>query len=172
MPPKILKETQEEKKQEEEVNLNFGCGREIIPGWKGYDVLPFPHAQFIDLNSLPLPFKNNVADNVRMRCVWEHLTCDHYALACDIHRILKPGGQWSLIIPSHANIILHTIPGINEFYFNAIVDNPRGFRTGVGEWHKKMFHIVKLRGPRFVQYLPLNMVHRWGRPWTFVLEKI
>lgn len=75
------------------MNLNLGCGGNILEGWSNHDL-------DVDLDKLPLPFQDASADQVLLEHVWEHFTSVHaLRILYDILRILKPGGKLRLCVP-------------------------------------------------------------------------
>lgn len=76
------------------INLNVGCGQNIIPGWCNTD-LPT-----VDI-SKPLLFSDNTIDNILAEHVIEHVPC-HEAMRFldECYRVLKPGGAIRVCVPS------------------------------------------------------------------------
>lgn len=78
--------------------LNIGCGTDIRKGWVNLDSAPLPGVDIIyDIEMLPLPFKNEVFDEILCQDVLEHV--EYIPLLQDLHRILKPGGVITIRVP-------------------------------------------------------------------------
>lgn len=77
----------------EPLNINFGCGGNLIPDWKNHDI-------DVDLTKLPLPYDDNSADIVLLEHIAEHLSSPD-CLRCfeDCLRILKPNGILRVCVP-------------------------------------------------------------------------
>lgn len=76
------------------VGLNFGCGGNILPGWRNMEIGD------CDVRNLPLPFPEQHADMVLAEHLVEHLSGpDALRFLQDCWRILKPGGVMRLCCP-------------------------------------------------------------------------
>jgi len=80
--------------------INIGCGRTRIPGSIGIDRANIPGFVDIvhDLDKLPYPITDNIADEVHFYHVLEHLE-NPIKILEEIHRILKPGGILFMRVP-------------------------------------------------------------------------
>ena len=83
--------------------LELGCGKVKAPGAIGVDVnFDATAANVIaDLNQ-PLPFQDNIFDEVRAIHLIEHMQ-DVMKTLAEIHRVSKPGGSISLITPHYTD---------------------------------------------------------------------
>lgn len=81
------------------MNLNLGCGTDILPGWTNVDETAAPGVDVVhDLTSLPLPFPDASADEVLCSHVLEHIL--HWEpIVQDIFRVLRPGGRLTIRVP-------------------------------------------------------------------------
>ena len=103
------------------VKLNLGCGNDIRPGFINMDMYPASDAvRYIDLNKLPLPFKDDSVDYIILHQILEHLDVNPYDFMMDIHRILKPDGGINVGLPVYCNSVVHNRFTHNVGYFEAI----------------------------------------------------
>ena len=80
------------------MKINLGCGNDIRPGWVNVDCAALPGVDIVhDLNVLPLPFEDAVADEIACEDVLEHV--DYVPLLKEMHRVLKPGGTINISVP-------------------------------------------------------------------------
>ena len=81
------------------MKINLGCGRRYLEGWVNCDVAASVKTdkQF-DLNRFPYPFPGQVADEILLDNVLEHLD-DVIKVVEECHRILKPGGHLKILVP-------------------------------------------------------------------------
>jgi SAM-dependent methyltransferase len=118
------------------LKINLGCGFKYLPDHVNCDVLPHVKAdRHFDLNVLPYPFEIEVADEILLDNVLEHLD-DIPKVMAELHRILRPGGRlriyvpygktdWALQDPTHKHFFTeHSLD-----YF--LEDHPYNFYTTV-----------------------------------------
>jgi SAM-dependent methyltransferase len=80
------------------LKLNLGCGKDIRKDWINLDLVDLPGVDIVhDINNIPLPFDDNIFDEILCSSVLEHV--EYVPLLRDLHRILKPGGRLSAIVP-------------------------------------------------------------------------
>jgi len=73
--------------------LHFGCGLRRVQGWLNVDVR---HSEYdVDLASGRLPWESGVFEAAVGQHVIQHLelTTELMPLLCELHRVLKPGGE-------------------------------------------------------------------------------
>ena len=100
------------------MKINLGCGTRIKEGWINCDKYPISDAVLdVDLNDLPLPFDDNVADEILLCHVLEHIN-NRYALIEDCHRILKRGGILRVMLPIYGNVVEHESYNHSIGYFD------------------------------------------------------
>jgi len=87
--------------------LNLGCGDDIKKGWINVD--NEKHVEGIDMvydiNNLPLPWKDNSIDEVKLYSVLEHLD-NPYSFMLELHRISKNGTKLYLKYPHYSATLL------------------------------------------------------------------
>ena len=72
--------------------LHLGCGPNILPGWRNYDIE-------MDIR-LPLPFPDESLSFVFAEHVVEHVTpAEAWNFLKEVRRVLKPGGAARIIVP-------------------------------------------------------------------------
>ncbi len=69
---------------------------------------------FADLNKFPFPFKTNEFDNLLMFGILEHLYTPYLAME-EVHRILKPGGRFFIMVPDAKN---QKITPVHYYYYS------------------------------------------------------
>ena len=78
------------------MNINFGCGGNILEGWRNHD-------SEMDVTQ-PLPYPDKCADMILAEHLGEHLTGPHLLRFLDeCRRILKSGGVMRLCCPVIGN---------------------------------------------------------------------
>ena len=88
------------------IKLDIGCGRRKEEGYIGLDKEPKPNIDVIgDIRALP--FKNNIADEIKCIHVLEHLNEDawqgYYEISeaiAEFARVLKDDGKVIIEVPS------------------------------------------------------------------------
>jgi len=81
------------------VILDLGCGTSKRDGAVGVDIAPFPGVDVVhDLNRRPYPFENDVADDISLDNVLEHLD-DVVGTMEELHRIGRPGCRVRIDVP-------------------------------------------------------------------------
>jgi SAM-dependent methyltransferase len=81
------------------IKLNLGCGRKYLDGYVNCDVVSSVRCdRCFDLNVTPYPFEANSVDEILADNVLEHLE-DVVRTMEEIHRILKPGGRATILLP-------------------------------------------------------------------------
>jgi len=84
------------------LRLNLGCGRSPLPGWVNVDISPLPGIDVVaDLDACrtkPLPFADNVASEMQMSHVLEHIH-DTLALMQELNRIAEPNAVLTIRCP-------------------------------------------------------------------------
>lgn len=81
------------------MKINFGCGSNIIPGWRNLDIDRPNQEDRIDITR-PVPFKDNSVDFILGEHICEHVSApDCFRFFLESHRILKPGGVLRVCVP-------------------------------------------------------------------------
>ena len=81
------------------LKLNLGCGGKYLDGYVNCDVLANVKAdRHFDLNQPPYPFQTDTVDEIWMDNVLEHLD-DLLPVMGEMHRILRPGGRFKVLVP-------------------------------------------------------------------------
>jgi SAM-dependent methyltransferase len=79
------------------MKLNLGCGRDIRLGYINLDMLPLEGVDVVhDLNVPPLPFKEDLFDEINCQNIIEHLD-NFLPFMEDVWRILRHGGLINIL---------------------------------------------------------------------------
>lgn len=111
------------------IKLNLGCGKDILKDFENYDIKPTRGAKKIDLNKIPYPFKDNHADYILLRHVFEHLADLNITLK-ELKRITKNNGEIKIVVPHFSsqaayNDITH------KHFFGYVSENLEVERAGI-----------------------------------------
>ena len=80
------------------LRLNLGCSDAHIPGWLNVDRCQ-PADQIADLTLWGWPWYSDSVDAIKAWDIFEHLPNKLHTMN-EAHRVLKPGGQLDLFIPT------------------------------------------------------------------------
>lgn len=81
------------------MKLNLGCGTDIRKGYLNADYQKFKGVdKVVNLNVLPLPFKDNSAEEIICQDILEHMT-DIPKFILELARITKPGAKVFIRVP-------------------------------------------------------------------------
>lgn len=89
----------------EPLRLDFGCGKNKAPGYKGVDLIAFEGADYVfNAGRDPWPFEDGAVDGANASHFIEHLTKEgRYHFFNELYRVLKPGAQLSFAVPHFAS---------------------------------------------------------------------
>ena len=139
------------------MKLNLGCGNVLLDGYSNYD--KYNHdALFIDLEKIPLPFKNNSVDEeILLLNVIEHLNINPYDFMLELYNIMKTGCLLKIELPVYACRVEHTRWFHTKAYFNTLI-NPNNINSSQGkQLFKKNKCFYKFMG--FVKCFPYIRLH-------------
>lgn len=85
------------------MNLNLACGDRQIKGYTNVDYYVQADEK-VDLFSLPWPWADSTAEEIRSSHYMEHVP-DFIGTLKEIRRVLKPGGIARIIVPHHRSCI-------------------------------------------------------------------
>jgi predicted SAM-dependent methyltransferase len=102
------------------VRLNFGCGDTRYEGWIGVDQSFAPTVDLaLDLRRR-LPFPDASVDLCYSEHFFEHLFPDEGQFhLTEVHRILKPGGRYRIVVPDVVKFAQKYIEGDADFFRRA-----------------------------------------------------
>jgi SAM-dependent methyltransferase len=81
------------------MKLNLGCGRNPLDGFVNVDRAALPGVDVVhDLEQFPLPFEDDLFDEIVGVDLIEHIT-DALGLMAELHRIAKPGAACTFGLP-------------------------------------------------------------------------
>ena len=149
---------------QEQLILDLGCGKNKQKdafGVEGVDLV-------WDLNNFPYPWENNSVNRIYCHQVIEHFNCEiYFNILREIHRILKPGGIFSLRVPHAYCIGSIQDPTHKSFFTIRSIDYFSN--THPVSYYKATdfkFKIVK-------NFLDINCFYNWTRltPFQRIINK-
>jgi predicted SAM-dependent methyltransferase len=88
------------------MKLNFGCGSNLLPGWRNTDINRPNAEDRVDITQ-PLPFADECAEFVFSEHCVEHVSpAQAWTFFKEVRRILKPGGVFRIAVPSIERVLL------------------------------------------------------------------
>jgi predicted SAM-dependent methyltransferase len=133
------------------VRLNFGCGETHYDGWSGIDQFFAPQVDLtIDLRR-PLPFPDGSVDWCYSEHFLEHLyPHEGQRHLNEVHRILKPGGRYRVVVPDVLKFAKNYLAGDAEFFRRAFpwAERPMQALYCVANWngqHRNILDFQELR---------------------------
>jgi SAM-dependent methyltransferase len=146
--------------------LNLGCGTDIRADHVNLDVAALEGVDVVhDLNSLPLPFKDECFREILCLDVFEHV--DYPPLLKECHRILRPGGRIILEVPHFSSNNNHVDPTHRNRFsvktFNFFVDGTHERRQRGYYFDFAFSRIVSKR---------LTFVRKPTFPWNWVVDPL
>jgi predicted SAM-dependent methyltransferase len=140
------------------VRLNFGCGDTRYDGWVGVDQRFAPNVDLaLDLRRR-LPFRNGSVDLCYSEHFFEHLFPDEGQFHLnEVHRILKPGGRYRVVVPDVVKFARKYIEGDVDFFRRAFpwaerpihalfaVANMRGDHRNIIDF-EELAHLARIAG--------------------------
>lgn len=151
------------------VKVELGCGPYKKPGYIGIDHLPLEGVDYVANLEEGLTFiPDNSLDEITSSHVLEHIQ-NFEPLLRDIHRILKPGGKCTIVVPYFSNPYYYSdhthkrFFGLYTFDYFAKQTNMR--RKVPGFYHNYHFTISYRRLVFKSQHFPVrNLVKQvWNR---------
>lgn len=127
------------------MKINLGCGHDKREGWVNVDSRKNAHPDVVADLEKKLPFEKEVADEILLRHVLEHVR-DPISLIEECHRILKKGGKLEVITPHVSQFqsigeLDHKRAGLSVFSFHYTTDLHAGKRD---YYSNAKFHIKKV----------------------------
>ncbi|MEI8120593.1 MAG: methyltransferase domain-containing protein [bacterium] len=120
----------------QKVRLHLGCGDERLEGWVNVDFHNPRADQSVDLFSQPWPWSDSSVDVVYMHHFLEHFPKLIETLR-EVHRILKPGGGFRVIVPYARGVHAHAI-GHEQFFTYCTFEQ----LCNSSEWFARAHHIL------------------------------
>jgi len=110
-----------EETNKDDLKLNLGCGKKIIPGFINIDLIEKDNILGIDLEKYPLPFKDNSCKYILASHLLEHLE-NPTKFMLELHRICKTGAIVDLYVPHYSLCatyadLTHKRPGFSYLTF-------------------------------------------------------
>jgi ubiquinone/menaquinone biosynthesis C-methylase UbiE len=133
------------------MQLNVGCGRNILPGWVNIDCAAVPGVDVTyDLDNCanePLPFADNSVNAFLLSHVIEHIR-QALPLMQELHRVAEPGAKATIRVPHGASDDAWEDPTHVSAYFPGsfgYFSQPFYWRADYGyrgDWRMDTLHIV------------------------------
>lgn len=96
-------------KKDKKINVNLGCGTNIVKDWINIDIVPPSNAEtgtFMKGDALDIPLPNGSVDYMVLDQVLEHLAMDDVIPALyEIRRVLKVGGRCVIVVPDFEDAV-------------------------------------------------------------------
>lgn len=109
-----------------ELQLIFGCGTIRYPGWTGIDCFHHPAVDLLLDLRRRLPFRDARVTNCYSEHFVEHLYPEEAQFHLqEVHRILKPGGVYRMVVPSGLLFARKYLEGDSAFFALAHPWEPR-----------------------------------------------
>ncbi len=118
----MAKAQRKAKEEPAPTKLDLGCGKNPRSGFVGVDSRDFGQAITHDLRK-PWPWADGSIEEVHCSHFVEHLTApERIHFVNELHRILKPGGKATIIVPHWGSCraygdLTHQWPPVSEFWF-------------------------------------------------------
>jgi ubiquinone/menaquinone biosynthesis C-methylase UbiE len=151
--------------------LNLGAGRQKIPGWTSVDWFA-PEADVrANLFEFPWQWPDASVDEAAMFHFLEHVPQLERTIL-EVHRILKPGGTFHVVVPHARNTCAYDIDHKHRFTaatFYTMASQTWYHFGGKG----RIFETVSFRMP-LIQYgwLRWTPMDEFTRRWPILYEKI
>lgn len=156
------------------MKLNLGCGDRLLDGWENVDFY-YPKAdRKVDLFTFPWPWETSSVDAVAMSHFLEHVP-DLDRTILEVHRILKPNGEFRVTVPHAHNSIAHSIGHRWHFTWKTFQD----LSSGVVPWYMwpqpRLFRETCYRcmvGNRVLNWLASRYPHQYEKVGLFNPQEI
>ncbi len=141
------------------IKLNLGGGNSKLDGYASVDLFAEGAEYRVDLTTFPWPFADKSVDAVAMLHFLEHVQ-DVERTVQEVHRILKTGGEFWVIVPHQKNPAAYDIS--HRSYFTCST-----FHSIAGEIYyrfggKRLFRTICFKMPlvnsRWIKWTPLDAI--------------
>ncbi|HEY4953191.1 MAG TPA: methyltransferase domain-containing protein [Verrucomicrobiae bacterium] len=141
------------------LKLNLGGGEKAMPGWETVDLYSTNPRYKVDLSVFPWPFADKSVDAVAMFHFLEHLENVERTVQ-EVHRILKPGGEFWVIVPHAKNPTAWDISHRHCFscVTFATIAGKSYYRFGGKQLFKTIFFRMPLIQHRWIKWTPLDLI--------------
>lgn len=141
------------------LKLNFGGGEQEMAGWETVDLFARNPNYRVDLTKFPWPFEDSSADAAAMFHFLEHVD-DVEKTVQEVHRILKNGGEFWVIVPHAKNPCAHDISHRHFFTsvsFSTICDKTY-YRFGGKQIFRTSYFRMPLLSRPLIKWTPLDPI--------------
>ena len=141
------------------VKLNLGGGEQDMVGWETVDLFSSNPKYRIDLTKFPWPFADKSVDATAMFHVLEHVE-DTEKTVMEVHRILKTGGEFWVVVPHAKNPAACDLS--HRHFFTCVTFRNHTEQTWYRFGGKRLFQTVFFRMPlvnhRLLKWTPLDPI--------------
>lgn len=157
--------------EDRQARLELGCGQKKHSGWIGVDLVALDGVDVrCDLKKLPWPFQDNVATEVRLDNVIEHLP-DTVAIFDELHRVCAPSAKVTVIWPHCRSRGAYGDPTHVHFFNEYMIDYFLAPGASTRRENRFAFYTQRhwrLLSRRLITYpmfkrLPQGLLSFWGR---------
>jgi SAM-dependent methyltransferase len=141
------------------LKLDLGGGNKRMPGWETVDLYAADPQFRVDLTKFPWPFKDQSVDAAAMFHFLEHVD-DVEKTVAEVHRILKTGGEFWVIVPHARNPAAFDIS--HRHFFTCVsfmtIAQKSYYRFGGKQLFQTSFFRMPLINSRWVKWTPLDPI--------------
>lgn len=156
------------RKQVEPLLLNLGCGFDKREGWVNADAYEVCNPDLLlDLNKVPLPWKDNSVDEIYCSHVLEHVE-DWWPTFVEFSRILKLGGILEIRVPDESSRTAITYRDHFHVFSLASFHGVHDATHGSSAWAKTEEKTIPLKLESYYQvpYVQYEWMTRFGFKWV------
>lgn len=147
------------------IALNLGCGLKRKAGYVNVDLYAPGADRRDDLSKFPWDWPDESVDMVYMSHVLEHFT-DVEQVVREVHRILKPGGTWEVLVPHAGGRAAYLPSHKHRFTLGYMADI--GCNDALLYAQRRLFRTAEMR----LDYTPGLHLGRWSYMLFPVLQRL
>ena len=141
------------------VKLNLGGGNQKLDGYDNVDLFAENPEHRVDLTAFPWPFADKSVDAVAMLHFLEHVE-DLERTILEVHRILKLGGEFWVLVPHQKHPAAYDISHRNHFTCSTFhtIAGQAYYRFGGRRLFRTTFFKMPLVSWRWLKWTPLDVI--------------